>query len=385
MNPIINIHQGMKRANDGELPLSPPIKRERTVYQELPHLEWSGVDMLPELVLSVVEFFSSKELLIFEQVAKGYEAFTQRKWKQLTKEERLDFDWADLQKETYPEKPRYRLGKAVIMYVEARAEKGIAKKPKAADFKSLFQRFEKAMLRFPSFGNFVIEDLSTQSDLLEGWFEEIDDDELTRNLENFESESTSNEFGGDLMLDGLLHIGIWDLMDIDPISDEGRDLQKRIFNSLMTAIQKNATCASYLALKFSTYPDPTVYYYQFATKSIEIRKDYRGLEQYLIIFKEEVDRLYNEGLRYPPILVAKANKSLDNEEKDRLLTLAIKDYGKYVPVRVLQNAGYVNVQLEKYREAHDLLTQAIAYYKGQGKEVHPSVLNHLAIVQSKLH
>jgi tetratricopeptide (TPR) repeat protein len=358
-NPITNKYyitdyfnpaQGTKRTrNEPQDNFSEKKRRIVPANAEgLRNLEWSGVEILPDLIFKILSFLPFKKVLVFEQLSRVYKDYTPRRWKELLKEERVDFDWSICQTEVYPDRCRFLLSRATDNYISARRT---ALNNHAPPIEELYQRFEGIMLRFPCFGSFVWTDLTHHGRTLKTKYEELFKKQLEQEKRPLKA--------GDLVLEGLLQLE-------DAIKDQNIDSSGRAFTTLQKAIQGNATYTSLLAIEFCYESDLNRLFLSLTENSIGKNNDFRGLDRLLIFLNAQ--SLYDNGVFYAPVLAHIGKKKLSTkqfQEAEILLDRAIADYGDHAPAWALAIAGRTKIKLNKYIESELLNARAFAAYEDQ--------------------
>jgi tetratricopeptide (TPR) repeat protein len=178
----------------------------------------------------------------------------------------------------------------------------------------------------------------------------------------------SSEGGGELLLRGLSQLSVLDQQVKDahlplPLEEIGK-----AFQTLIAAIQKNATCASFLAVRVFYTPRLRETYISLSTLSIGKNNDCRGLDELLTKDHPQVFQMVcSWGCYFPPILVGRAMgikwwSITAYQQREQLLARAILGYGDHVPPNVLANAAHTKSQLNLWKEADELYTKAIIAY-----------------------
>ncbi len=295
-----------------------------------------------DLFYLILNNCSQASLRSLECVGTSYRELTRRRWTALLVESRLDFEWDFGHTEEYPEKVKFRLGKALHAYIDARETliEGKVTPDQVAT------RFADIMRRFPFFGAFVYSDLRTFGEI-ETPYQSLFEKKITF----LQSTTTA---GGNLVLQSIL------------LSHQVRLNGPKTLNSLyqhfQKAIEAKATCASIFACQTV---DP-IRHHQFllnlANQSIVRFKDYRGLESLLNVNNALVDPLYSQGIWEPPVLYFKGRLSADHQSGEPFYDEALKLYGKDAPEYFLCDIAYVKYILKKWNEAESMCEKAITAY-----------------------
>ena len=364
-------NSGLKRPAEA-VPVERPYKKS--------HLEWSGVYLVTDIVHKILSYLPFQSLLKFEKLSRTCRQYTKSRWKELTIEERLDFDWSACAKAIDSVKYRYILGRATLQYAEERfkvlEELKIVHPSDSAKEKlqRIYHRFEGLMVRFPSFGAFLWNDLSR-----------ISNNSLTSQLQKSFLMSDINEpceTGGELLLRGLSQLGPLQTIQDPPLQPLRRKAIGEAFQTLTKAIQKNATCASFLAVRLFFNRNLQGMLINLSILSIGKNNDCRGLDQLLSINPEISNGLFTNGNDFPPVLVAVAKHGgKTTVEKEQLLATAIIGYGDHVPAETWHTAADVKYNLQKWKDAAELYSKAITAY---GDNVPPEVLSDAAFAYHNL-
>lgn len=337
-------------------------------------LTLSGISLGKDLIQKILSYLPFRELLTFEGVSSPCQQYTERRWKELVVEERLDFDWAKRTRATDSAKYRYILGKALLQYAEdiskVREERDITPEAAKERYQGIYNRFEGLMVRFPAFGTFLWNDLSQRSNKpLISQFQKIF---LQPEFKG------PYETGGELLLRGLSQVRV-----LIALGHQALPLIQiaENFQTLTRAIQKNATCASFLVVKL--YPNVTDdVCVNLSISSIGKNNDCRGLDQLLSIRPTLIHRLLERKSLFPPVLTALGmDDEYPIEDREHFLACAIRGYEDHVPVKTLVAAAEVKLELEKWNDAAMLYTKAITAY---GDHVPPEVLNGAGVAYLSL-
>ena len=372
--------QSLKRPrNETTDEVTRPGKRPRIGAKAKPliePLELAGVSLLTEVVDKIFTCFSLKEVLAFEQLSQECRDHTAPRWKQWAIDDRLDFDWVSCKEEIYPAKYRYLLGSATLQYIEDREQALKENPPQQVNppqlqekLQNIYRRFEGLMVRFPIFGAFVWNDLSPRSPKLVSPYQQRF---AVSNLEK------PFETGGELLLQGLnLLRAATVIRDHIPKEELGKTIQV-----LVQAIQKNATCASFLAVRGFFDQRLLHFYQQLGTLSIGKNNDCRGLDEFFTKDQGRSVRIwFDNGTHFPPVLACFAKTLNSAEQREPLLETAIKGYGNYVPAAVWHFAARTKFDLNKMEEADELYSKAIVAF---GDKTPPTLLENAALVKYKL-
>ena len=293
-----------------------------------------------DLIYLILNHCSPRDLLSLECVRRDYRDLTRIRWKTLSVAQRLDFEWDFDPPESYPEKAKFRLGKALHAYMEAR--KTVSKRITTAD--EVATRFADIMKRFLFFGAFVYSDLSTF-----GKIETPYPSLFEKKITFLQSKTTA---GGNLVLQSILLSH--KVMDPSTVYD--------LFENLKKAIEAKASCASIYACQLVD----SVRFYQFminlTSLSIERFRDYRGLESLLEIDPDLKDEFYSQGIWHPPVMYLCAKTSPDDATAEYFYDKAVELYERDVPGPVLIDAAEAKWQLKKLNEAETLSQRAIVAY-----------------------
>lgn len=112
MNPV------GKRPFEGTIDTEAPASKKQKL--EPPSSQVVPVTLNGDIMSRIVGLLSSKDILKFSAVAKSVESWTEAIFQEMRKNERLDFSWSCSEKEPYPQRASYVLGKALTVYVDRR-------------------------------------------------------------------------------------------------------------------------------------------------------------------------------------------------------------------------------------------------------------------------
>ena len=170
-----------------------------------PHLQLSGIFLIPDLIHKILSYLPFQSILNFERLSTTCQPYTEARWKELTLEEQLDFDWAASATVLDSIKYRYILGKATMQYAQDRSN--IVEEPgnipptpaTIQQLQRIYHRYEGLMIKFPPFGAFVWNDLSRLTN--HSIISQVQKIFVMPNLKE------PCETGGELLLKGLSQLG----------------------------------------------------------------------------------------------------------------------------------------------------------------------------------
>lgn len=313
-------------------------------------------DLPEDVVFEISEFLDFSALLRLDASCTQAAKLTQRRWKQLTKKERFNFQWSSCNsnKELYPVKSQYLMGKALLSYVlekETLEWSTNVHLPLSKDqAQQLLQRFEALMVRYPVVGAVLWKDLTRSGDLAS---EHRKIYELTaENLLKSRNVAQIGE-GGDLLVCGLLTLQ-------DVLANPNNNvILGRSFTYFQKAISKKASCASVIALaalRHLLVQNLAHSFVQSLAENAAQLRDFRGLDKLFTHFPGAVLNFHNNGLFYPPVLERMAylaeNQNAPTDVVNRSYESALEAYGlDEAPASLVIRVADTKYKQGKYEEA----------------------------------
>ncbi len=356
-----------KRPYEGTMEIEEPVAKKQKLESSSPVVPL----LYGDIIACIVRYLPIRDLIKFSAVAKKVEGWTEVIFSERAKQERFDFSWSCCEKEAYPERASYVLGKALTVYVHRCEELFknppspsplIALRPLQAQVETLHRSFRGVMKRFPSLGSYIWKDLnSLASTLLQSSDEKIFVDvSLFPSSENAPLTSIK---GGDELLKGLSHLTTycdrrWRRDFANPSLSLGA-----AFPHLRASIEAKATCAGYLGIKILA---PLSFATNGYCKHLAIlsasHQDYRGIEEAIVRSILQSKQSFRKGLYYPPILVSIGIQA-DNPIKsaETFFEKAIKGYGNplFVSPFTWGAIGLNKRALGKWKEAEEYLEKVV--------------------------
>ncbi len=399
MNPDITSLSGSKRPYEGELfPVNKKPKIEEIGATET--RASNGLNGLgssfpwpSDILVNMMQFLNFKDFLTCRQLSNRIrnEVDLSFLWRKFSKKERLDFDWPDFEKEYYPERARYQIGKSLFIYVKAKEnllEDGI---PSTQEIQELYRRFEYWMSRYPLLGGYIWKDLTSLAPSLFTTFKT----EFEQAGEALSSHSS--KVAGSLLLKGLFHLirypGAHQQQQVPP-----SQVLHESLSYLKGAIREGATCASDLAIRSLCLFRDQIHNFEslsysfchvLARASADKGPDYSGLERFVKEYPEILPSLYESGVWDPPILAEFARKAanLPYTREAELYDQAIEGYLKSdhpIPVSLFINAARTNSTLNNNQQASEYFSRAFSLIEERGDDVDSEVYSDAGEVEEEL-
>ncbi len=369
MNQNITGIGGSKRPYEGEL----FSVNKKPKIEEIGGTETSALSCLPpslslplDILLNMMQFLSFKDFLTCRQLSNRIrnEVDLSGLWKKFSRKERIDFDWPGLEKEHYPERARYQIGKSLFIYVKAKEnllENGSIFSTQKV--KELYSRFEDWMIRYPLLGGYLWRDLSSHSAV---HLASISKFKTTFERMGELLSAHSSEVAGALLLKGLYCLDHW-----QPISQP--QILHKSLSYLKGAIREGATCASDVAMRL--FPMlPYHFCSELARASADKGADYFGLQVFLEKVPIMADGLYNDGIWDPPILATfcRIHVEFEKDRAAKLYDQAIEGYLKShhpIPIPLLLTAAKTNADCNERLKASKYYNWVFSLSEEEGRAV----------------
>ena len=318
-------------------------------------LGWKGPQEIYSLFIST---FSCSELLTFEAVAKNYDRCTQKRWKELSVEEFLNFEWLD----TCTEKAHYVQGKVLCSYMMGSLP---IFKQSGLTSQQLYNCLEGVMLRYKTtLGAFIWDKMRNEG---------LKVTSLYSNVFKFSSSRPINGEGiaGELLITGL--------------SFQRKSMKPLEYNKIFeNAISQGATCASLLLLQNCRAIDSKLEEWIFLSAKYQ---DYRALEILLSLFPSRTKKYYKEGCKLPPVLRRYA-ESLSDKSKykkaDKVWDETIAAYSNQISSQSLFEAAYTKILFNKYEEAETLIDKGIRICELKNLSIPSEIWGNASYIKSCL-
>lgn len=323
-------------------------------------------------LLKIFNYLDSRQQLRVQAVCKAFAEVLEENWKQLKKDEDIDFYWAEAVS-VYPEKSSYCLSKALFALVDVisafQPQKfemqtqqfdGIASS--SAAFAALLQQERiRALYKLisqmgPSIPNTQDASLAKPKQPEANLLLSSPDEQFPYKQGGSPlsapmwSARSATAGGGELLVDALMKM----------LAMKTDELTPQVKNAISLAMEKKATCVSYFAMQLLNWSADPGYFKALALAAANVG-DYKALEKYYSANMPITGNDSERRMHLPPTLFAIAQEKAQTSliEAEKLYERTLAGYQHKVPIAYVATVAQCKMSLKKEQEAKQILSRKI--------------------------